>query len=367
MSTAEGYNPYGEYPGKKHTIGQRVKQVASWGLWNPDDAEATEANKMRTRELMKMQLEAEHAQNRFMQQVSQSADTIMAANPAMTREQAEQMSLKFHYDEIKAVSDKAKAESANAGYNAARDTGRTDNAEQLGRDTTAANIAQERARAAQMANEENRNKGAAPDAKRAGEAGIAAEISKAAAESAKNSASKIETETDIALEGPSNRAMVANNEIKDRDATIRSTRNRQDDYDAIFNNTRNSRMTTATEGAAADASLAQARRNVIGQPGNADKIAAQEINRQSAIQTPAFGTTTTAIGDPIEGQVKPVPERAAPLNKTVLSTIDPVTGNKSTRTVYGDQTPTGGTTTNKYAIDPAVMDQLMKKYIQPTQ
>lgn len=44
-TTADDYLPDGWYPGKKHTLGQNIKRVASIGIYNPDDRKQSGYNK----------------------------------------------------------------------------------------------------------------------------------------------------------------------------------------------------------------------------------------------------------------------------------------------------------------------------------
>lgn len=371
MTTAEGYNPYGYYPGKKRSAGDYVKRVASMGAWSPDDPAATRANEMRTKATMQTQLEQENAMAKFQTAVDQTAQAVMAAHPDIPKEQATRMALEFHYNELAAIDAKNKANKAGSEYDEARNRGKTPGAEALGRAQTAADTSQEIARDVQMQGLAEQERGALPRRRDLGINETERANKEAAAGAATADSTRRQTLVDQSLGGPDMRAnrdaataAAARAEAEARAAEARR-RGKKSEFDSrVLDATAPSTLTTAIQDAETAAAESGARHNILTDRANAEKVARAGINKAGVLQVPYGGTAVLPLDEPVEGQKHP----AGPQNTITTTAVDPVTGVKTTRRVLGDAAPTGGTTaTNAMTIDPRVWTNLLNKYIPPTQ
>jgi len=371
MTTAEGYNPYGYYPGKKRSAGDYVKRVASMGAWSPDDAAATRANEMRTVATMKTQLEQENAMVKFQTAVEQTAQAVMAAHPDIPKERATQMALEFHYNELAAADAKNKANKAGSEYDEARNRGKTPGAEGLGKAQTAADTSQEVARDVQMQGLAEQERGALPRRRDLGINETERANKEAAAGAVAADSARRQTLADQSLGGPDTRAgrdaatAAATRARADAEAAEARRRGKQAEFDArVFDATAPSTLTTAIQDAETAAAESGARHNILTDRANAEKVARAGINKAGALQVPYGGTAVLPLDDaPVEGQKHP----AGPQNTTTITT-DQFGNRKTTQRILGDAAPTGGTTaTNAYAIDPRMWTNLLNKYIPPTQ
>ena len=363
MTTAEGYNPYGYYPGKKRSAGDYVKRVASLGAWSPDDPAATRANEMRTKANMQTQLEQENAMAKFQTAVDQTAQAVMAAHPDITKERATQMALEFHYNELAAADAKNKADRSGSEYMDARNRGKTQGAEALGREQTAANISQEAARNVQMQELAAKSRGGLPYATQAGAdealAGIA--TNRATQETKLNEAEQAAAESRQDL--PAERARANKARVSRTRSEAAFSKDKTEFDRTVFGATSPSSFTTAVAEAEAAAAGADAHRNLVADRNNADRLARAAANKAGALQVPYGGTAVLPLDEPVEGQKHP----AGPQNSTVITT-DQFGNKKVTQKILGDAVPTGGATaTNAMTIDPRVWTNLLNKYIPPTQ
>ncbi len=201
-------DPNGWWPHKKHTVGQRLGQVFTAGIYNPDDRYASALNKKRLAARAQAEEQSRVEEQEYKKMVARTKEHLSKYYPELTPEEIDRKAHAFAATQITAQV-AANEASAQANTNKRkRDAGAESMQTDIGQYGAEADIAAEKARAGQAgANEAAaavvaaRNRGMLPKSEEAGETAMDNELAEMQADIADAGLrkDKVQVEKDLGL------------------------------------------------------------------------------------------------------------------------------------------------------------------------
>ena len=256
----------GNYPGKPHSVLQRIGQLASFGHWNPDDQTGTAVNAKILAKEGGDKSELHNVQEKRTQEVKLRADAIQSWDPNIPRQASERMANEPWVKQLFAESAASDAAKSASDVENERSRGYVGQAREVG----AANAGQDLS-AAGASTEQNRNLTAAAEAQGR-------------------------------MELLQKRAMLEKLSLEDKIGSLNTQRANDLTYEPLRN-----RQTLAQLQAAANQAEASSR--LLNNPTTADRLAQSQANKQLTSELPPWSTASVpfpALWDsPVRGVERP--------------------------------------------------------------